>query len=152
MNRAAKWTSLLALLLLAVPAMAAAQQQAAGLPDANQLLRNPRLLIRYLKLDPTQAATLRTLLGQLQTTLKPIREGQKALYTELHAALDAENPDPTEVGQIVIDLYEGRETIRAAFATFDTAFSAILTPAQLAKWEALKEALKLLQPDEAAVV
>jgi len=152
MNRAARWTSLLALLLLAVPLAAQPTIDAATRPDAEQLLRRPRLLAKFLGLDPAQTATLQTLVNQLNATLKPLREEQKALYKELHAALDEDSPDPTEVGQIVIDLYDGREDIRAAFQTFDTAFSAILTPAQLAKWNALKAALKFLfDPPEPGV-
>jgi Spy/CpxP family protein refolding chaperone len=157
MNRALRSTSLLALLLLAVPLAAQpllplAPVTDAARPSPEQLLRRPGLLARFLGLDPAQTAKLKELLTQLNATLKPLREEQKALYQELHAALDADNPDPTEVGEIVIALYDGREEIRAAFATFDTAFSAILTPAQLAKWNALKEALKLLfDPPEPGV-
>ncbi len=145
MTRAARWTSVLALLLLLVPLAA----EAAAKPDPEQLFRNPRALARFLKLTPEQTATFKQLYNQLQQTLKPIREQQKALYEELHAQLDQENPDPCAVGATQIALYEGREDIRAAFETFDTAFSAILTPEQLAKWETLKEALKMLRGDEA---
>ncbi len=151
MTRAARWTSVLALLLLALP-LAAQPVVDAARPDPEQLLRRPNLLARFLGLDPAQTAKLKELLTQLNATLKPLRAEQKALYQELHAALDEESPDPTEVGQIVIDLHDGREEIRGAFQTFDTAFSAILTPAQLAKWNALKEALKFLfDPPEPGV-
>jgi Spy/CpxP family protein refolding chaperone len=141
MTRAAKWTSVLALLLLAP----LAAQAAPARPDPEQLFRNPRALARFLKLTPEQAATFKQLYSQLQQTLKPLREQQKALYEELQAQLDQENPDPCAVGATQIALYEGREDIRAAFETFDEAFSAILTPEQLAKWNALKEALKFLR-------
>ncbi|HEX5758480.1 MAG TPA: periplasmic heavy metal sensor [Thermoanaerobaculia bacterium] len=145
MTRAARWAAPLALLLATLALPLAAQTTAAARPDPGELFRNPRALARFLRLNEQQLGTFRQLYGQLQQTLKPLREQQRVLYEDLHDALEQANPDPCAVGQIQIDLHEGREQIRAAFETFDTAFSAILTPAQLAKWNALKGALRFLE-------
>lgn len=142
MTRAAKSASFALLLAAALALPAAAQTTAAARPDPEQLFRNPRQLARYLKLTPAQVTTFKQLYEQLQATLKPLREQQRALYEDLHEGLEAASPDACAIGQIQIDLYEGREQIRAALEAFDDAFSAILTPQQLTRWNALKEALK----------
>jgi Spy/CpxP family protein refolding chaperone len=143
MTRAARWTSLLALLLLALPL--AAQAAAPARPDPEQLFAHPRQLARFLKLTPEQQTTFKQLYDQLQATLKPLREQQRALYQQLHDQLEAEPQNACAIGETEIGLYQGRGQIRVAFETFDEAFSAILTPEQLAKWNALKDALKFLR-------
>ena len=142
MTRAAKTASFALFLFAALALPMGAQTTAAARPDPEQLFRNPRQLAKYLKLTPTQVTTFKQLYEQLQATLKPLREEQRALSADLHEALDAASPDACAIGQIHIDLHEGREEIRAALEAFDDAFSAILTPQQLTRWNALKEALK----------
>ena len=128
-------TTLVALLVLPLAAEAR---------SAAEILQNPRLLARYLKLTPEQVTTMQTLLKELQATVKPLREAQKDLYRAYHAELEEANPSACDVGAAAIALHENREKIKDAFEVFDQKFSAILTPEQLAKYEALKEAARLL--------
>ena len=112
------------------------------------ILRNPRALARYLKLTPEQAATFRTLQQELQADLKPLQGQLKPLKDQLETQLDAAAPEACAVGQTAVALDAVRDDIRAAYQGFDEAFSAILTPEQLAKYEHLKEAAGLYEEDE----
>lgn len=127
--------------LLWVPALAAA----APARGPAQILSNPRLLARYLRLTPEQVLQQRQLVQALRADLDPLREQRRALREDLRAALDGGSPDACAVGAIVVDLSELRGQIRAELEEFDDAFSAILTPQQLARYEALKEAVRLLR-------
>jgi Spy/CpxP family protein refolding chaperone len=112
------------------------------------ILRNPRALARYLKLTAEQAATFKTLREELQADLKPLQDQLKPLQDQLKTQLAADSPDACAVGQTTVALDAVRDDIRAAYEEFDTAFSAILTPEQLAKYEHLKEAAGLYEEDE----
>lgn len=112
------------------------------------ILRNPRALARYLRLTPEQNATFKTLREELQADLKPLQPQIKPLREQLADQLDAAAPDACAVGQTAVALDAVRDDIRAAYEKFDTAFSAILTPEQLAKYEHLKEAAGLYDEDE----
>jgi Spy/CpxP family protein refolding chaperone len=112
------------------------------------ILRNPRALARYLKLTPEQVATFKTLREELQADLKPLQTQLKPLQDQLKTQLDAAAPEACAVGQTAVALDAVRDDIRAAYEDFDEAFSAILTPEQLAKYEHLKEAAGLYEDDE----
>jgi Spy/CpxP family protein refolding chaperone len=133
----------IAALLLLLPLAAQAQPRQGRGQDPASILQNPRLLARYLKLTPDQTKTLQQLAQDLQQTVKPLAEAGKPLRETFYADLDAANPNPCTVGQDALALHENREKIKAAFVDFDRRFSAILTPEQLAKYEALKEAARL---------
>lgn len=133
------------LAVLALPFLAEAAR-----PPVNpgEILRNPRLLARYLKLTADQAATLKTLRQELQADLKPLQDQLKPLQDQLETQLDAASPEACAVGQTVVAIDGVRDDIRAAYEEFDTKFSAILTPEQLAKYEHLKEAAGIYDEDE----
>jgi Spy/CpxP family protein refolding chaperone len=127
--------------LLWVPALAAA----APARGPAQILSNPRLLARYLRLTPEQVQQQRQLVQALRADVEPLRAQRTALREDLRAALEGGSPDACAVGAIVVDLSELRGQIRAELEEFDDAFSDILTPEQLARYEALKEAVRLLR-------
>ena len=127
--------------LLWVPALAAA----APARGPAQILSNPRLLARYLRLTPEQVQQQRQLVQALRADVEPLREQRKALREDLREALEGGSPDACAVGAIVVDLSELRGQIRGELEEFDDAFSDILTPEQLARYEALKEAVRLLR-------
>ena len=133
-----------AMALLLLPLAVQAQRQGRG-QDAASILENPRLLARYLKLTPDQVKTLQQLAQDLQRTVKPLVEDGKPLRETFYRDLEAANANPCTVGQDALALHENREKIKAAYEDFDRKFSAILTPEQLARYEALKEAARLLR-------
>jgi Spy/CpxP family protein refolding chaperone len=125
--------------LLAVPLMAEA---ARGPRNPADVLHNARALAKYLKLTPAQIETTKGLLEDLHATTKPLYEQIEPLETQFHAQLDAASPNACAVGATVVQIDALRDQIRDARQDFDAAFSAILTPAQLAKYEALKDLVK----------
>jgi Spy/CpxP family protein refolding chaperone len=137
--------ALLALLIL--PSLALAARPGGG-ASPDEILRNPRLLSRYLKLDAAQVAQLRTFSAELKTALEAVRTARKPLQENLAALLAATNRDPCAIGAAVIALHDNGDQARAALERFDDQFSAILTPEQLAKYEALKAAARALAGHE----
>ncbi|HEX9940584.1 MAG TPA: periplasmic heavy metal sensor [Thermoanaerobaculia bacterium] len=132
--------------LLALPLAADAQQR--GPRDAGTILNNPRLLARYLKLTPEQVATTQKLFAELRATVEPLRKAQGPLREAFYNELEEASPNACNVGQAAIALHENQEKIKEAFEEFDRKFSAILTPEQLAKYEALKAAARLFRGGE----
>jgi Spy/CpxP family protein refolding chaperone len=141
---------LAALALLALPVLPAAAQstaydfdvQKAAGPDARSaasLLTHPKALARFLHLSAEQAAQLQTLWNTLQTTVGTVRDARAPLCQQLRADLTATPQDPQAVGTAAIALYANKQQIAAARQTFDTAFSALLTPGQLNRYNALKQ-------------
>lgn len=137
------------LTLLAVPFLAQARPGGGGGGgNPAEILHNARALARYLKLTPAQIETTKGLLEDLRATTKPLYEQIEPLEAQRRAQLDAAHPDACAVGATVVKIDALRDQIRDAREDFDAAFSAILTPAQLAKYEALKDLLKPGEDEE----
>ena len=132
--------------LLTLPLLAGAAPRRGGNPG--DILTNPRALARYLKLTPAQVETTKQLLQTLHATTRPLHEQQKPLAEQLRAQLDAAGPDACAIGTTLLEIEDLRDQVREAREDFDEAFSAILTPQQLAKWEALKDVLKAGEEEE----
>jgi Spy/CpxP family protein refolding chaperone len=127
--------------LLALPFAAEAQRPGR---DPGELLHNPRALARYLKLTPEQVTATQKLLADLKAVVEPLRQAEKTLRETLRTDLNAASPNPCTVGQDLLAVRANEEKIKAALDEFDRKFSALLTPEQLARYEALKEAARLL--------
>jgi Spy/CpxP family protein refolding chaperone len=136
MKRAHVFAAALAALLL-VPALAQAAR--GGRPSPEEILRNPRLLARYLDLTEAQQTQAQALFNTLNTSLRSIHEQEKQVREQLAAELAKPSPDACTAGGYVVQIKGFAEQAAAALRTFDTAFAAILTPEQLAKYNALKE-------------
>ena len=130
--------------LLLLPLAASA---APGRGNPADILTNPRALARYLKLTPAQIETTKQLFQTLHNTTKPLHEQQKPLREQLRDQIDA-GADACTVGNTLLQLEGVRGQIRDARQDFDDAFSAILTPEQLAKYEALKDAVRIGEEEE----
>ena len=128
--------ALLCLSALAAPASAR---------GPGDILRNPRLLARYLRLTPEQVQQQRQLVQELKAEVGPLRAQGKELRADLRAALEESSPEACGVGALVVEIDGIRDQVREALAEFDTAFTAILTPEQRERYEALKEAARLLR-------
>jgi Spy/CpxP family protein refolding chaperone len=135
-------TALFALLVLPLAAEAAGRQPPR---DPGAILRNPRALAIYLRLTPEQVTVAQRLAAELKAKETPLLQAEKQLAEAYRNLLEAANPNPCDVGQAALALRANREKIRAALEDFDTKFSAILTPDQLARYEALKAAAHFLQ-------
>jgi Spy/CpxP family protein refolding chaperone len=129
---------LLAFALTAVLVPAAAL--AAARPTPDQILHSPRLLAKYLQLTPDQIAKAQPLYKALGTTLKGLHTQEESLRQQLQTLLGGSIPSACDVGAVVLQIDGLRDQAKTALQTFDTAFSALLTPEQLVKYEALKDA------------
>jgi len=141
--------AVLCLLALPVAAQSAAFDFDGQRPDARaaeNILTHPRALARFLHLSDSQASQLQTLWTTLQTTTTALRQARGPLCTSLRADLAAQNA--SAVGTDALGLFNNKSQIEAAFRTFDTAFSAILTPAQLAQYTTLKQIAHLDEAGE----
>ena len=125
--------------LLLLPALAEAARDR---PSPEQILHSPKLLARYLNLTASQVTQEEALFKTLGESLKAIHEQEKVLRDQLQAELEKANPDACTAGGYVVSIHGLYEQAEAALHTFDTAFSAILTPEQLAKYNALKELVR----------
>jgi Spy/CpxP family protein refolding chaperone len=142
-----KTIAVVLLALLILPVLAAAAPGRGG-PGPEEILRNPRLLARYLKLTEAQAAQLRTFSAELKTSLEAIRTARRPLEQSFHTLITATSPNACAVGDAALALHANSEQAKAALETFDDKFSAILTPEQLARYEALKAAAHALGGDD----
>lgn len=125
----------------AAAASGASQATAAAPADATgavYLLRHPRALAKFLRLSAEQTSTLVTLHETLETAVAPLRQDRVPLCQQLSADLAAGSPDAATIGAAALALYDNKQSIAAARKTFDSSFSAILDPNELAAYEALK--------------
>jgi Spy/CpxP family protein refolding chaperone len=106
--------------------------------SADYILSHPRALSKYLHLSKDQDTQLQALWTALQTSVDALRQARGPLCNQLRTDLTG-NAGAATVGTDSINLFTNKEAIRTARQTFDTAFSAILTPDQLTKYNALKQ-------------
>jgi len=137
---------LVAAAVLCLPALPLAAQSVAFESDAasarsgsaDAILSHPRALAKYLHLTSAQNTQLQALATTLQTSVDALRQARGPLCATLRTDLGG-TPNPATVGTDSINLFNNKAAIRTARQTFDTAFSAILTPEQLAKYNTLKQ-------------
>lgn len=124
------------LVLLAVPALALAEA-AAATPAQHQAHFEMHLqhLAQKLNLNAEQQASAKQLAEDLKSKMQPLHQAQQALHTQLKAALAAPSPDAATVGQLVIQLHQGRAQIKPVIEAFHQQFQALLNPDQLAQYK-----------------
>src|SRR4051794_5425055 len=83
-----------------------------GQPNPDQILRNPRLLARYLHLTPDQVTQEQQLFKTLGTALKGLRDQEKPLHDQLQALLAGSNPSACDVGALVVQIDGLRDQAR----------------------------------------
>lgn len=118
-----------------------AQEEGGDNKAIAQFLKNPQILVRALRLTPTQTTTLRTLATATRTAIRPIGEEIKNLSEEIRDGLNATTPDACAVGALLVTRHGKSEDVEALLQDFDDDFAAILTPEQLLKYDALKDRL-----------
>lgn len=95
-------------------------------------------LAGWLELTDEQIEAARALFETVRTEAEPLRDEQKALRDELRTVLEADAPDATEVGTLVLALHDNRQEIRGLREAAWADFEALLTPEQLEKLEQLQ--------------
>jgi Spy/CpxP family protein refolding chaperone len=93
---------------------------------------------RFLELTEDQQARLAELREQGRPERERLRELSREANRRFREALEAESPDPAEVGQAAIDMHALRQQQRTQGESFQNAFEGLLTSEQLRKWEMMQ--------------
>lgn len=102
-------------------------------------------LADYLSLTAAQETRVQQLREKTRVAIEPLLEERKPLVEQVRAALDS-HADAATVGAAVIAAHEHGEKIRAVREQHDKELETLLTPAQLSRWRALKDARKMMKP------
>lgn len=97
-------------------------------------------IAEYLGLDAQQRAAVTQLHAQQRDALKPLSEEGRELRRKLREATEAEKPDALAVGEATLALKAHRDRAKAERAAFEQKLTALLTPEQRQKYDALKAA------------
>jgi Spy/CpxP family protein refolding chaperone len=133
--------ALLGLLALPLAAQVVAYESDAASAksgSADYILTHPRALSKYLHLSSDQNTQFQGFWTTLQTSVEALRQARGPLCSQLRTDLNG-TANAATVGTDSINLFANKQAIGTARQTFDTAFSAILTPDQLTKYNALKQ-------------
>jgi Spy/CpxP family protein refolding chaperone len=92
-----------------------------------------------LDLTEDQEAEAKKLHEEMFAKAQPLMEQHSQQMEQVHALLDADNPDATEVGTKMIEAHSYMKQIRTLHDDAMTRFSALLTAEQKAELEELKK-------------
>lgn len=98
----------------------------------------------YLGLSDTQVASLKAALKARADANQPIREQIQAKQKLLDEEMAKDNPNPTTVGNLMVEIKKLRDSIRDKATGPFTDALAVLTPAQQTKLKELEAAQKLV--------
>jgi Spy/CpxP family protein refolding chaperone len=102
--------------------------------------RRAARLAEYLGLDAGQKTAVQQLQEQHREEMKAVWEEGRELRKKLRDATEAEKSDAQAVGEAMLALKAHRERAKAGRAEFEKKLTALLTPEQKQKFEALKAA------------
>jgi Spy/CpxP family protein refolding chaperone len=102
-------------------------------------------LADYLSLTGAQKTQVQKLQETTKAAIEPLFQEHRQLAEAVRTALE-NKADAATVGAAVIAAYEQGEKIRAVRDQFETELEALLTPEQLTRWQALKDARKMMPP------
>jgi Spy/CpxP family protein refolding chaperone len=113
--------------------------------------RTPDALVAYLNLSESQVAALEENNQAMRQAIRAVMESARGERNGVREELKQDNPNPTIVGQALVDAKENREAIRAKTAEFRASALAILTADQQASLAALQQALDLVPTARQAI-
>lgn len=130
----------LALSTVAVAAAGHGGPHAKG-PMAERVLEHRfERLAEYLELTEAQRAEAEALRERWLGDLRERHEANAASFETIHEMAAADNPDPTAIGELVIQMHREREAMRAAHESYHAELVKVLTPEQAEKLEAWEAA------------
>lgn len=101
----------------------------------------PQLLAEFLGLTDAQTAQVEPLRETLRATIEPLREQKRANHDEIRAAIEA--GDTAKAGELLAASHNLTQQMKAAHDAYATAFEALLTSEQKAKWAVYDEIAEL---------
>jgi len=122
---------LIALIILAVAGPVLAQAPEGGPPPIVEASHNA--VVTFLKLTPEQVAEWDVIYKDHRDAEEPLQEAIREVQDELDALLEDENPDPANVGELVIERRELGEQLLDVHMTYHEAFVALLEQNQVKK-------------------
>jgi len=137
-RRTAKPIHVILLLTAAFLSSGLATAQDRGGRRGGSLVPHQRVLEHLGISDPGQLELIDQLVEAAKTDLGILREEQNDYRQQLRTLLDAEAPDPTEVGNLVIWIHNSGQDIRSIQQSYREKFDLLLTPEQLTAWEEFK--------------
>lgn len=108
-----------------------------GSPD--DMARHVEFIAKALDLTADQKAAAQALHAEVAAKAKPLMEQHHQQWEEIHALLEKDNPDPTEIGQRMIAAHAAGEQLKALHEDAMTRFSALLNADQLEKFKKMHE-------------
>jgi Spy/CpxP family protein refolding chaperone len=100
------------------------------MPSDERIDRSLDTLQRTLNLNSSQVARIRELARSRRESISTIRDQAKPKFEQLMSLLKQENPDPSAVGRIVIELKGIHQQVQTKQADYEKQLSSILTPTQ----------------------
>lgn len=102
--------------------------------------RGPGRLIEFLELTEAQQEEWKAAHEAHRESAEPIMDQVRDNRTELHEAIESDNPNPTEIGELTLAGRDLRRELEASQEELRQALESVLTPEQLEKWEAFEAA------------
>ena len=130
-------------LIVLISTIASAQQPRRMRPDGPP--PPPPRLDEFLNLTPDQQTQIDALHQSQRATVEPLFEAKRAEDEKLRAMLESPAPDPTAIGRQVLAIHAIDQQIKAAHDATEQKVSALLTPDQRVRFEAM---LALRRPPE----
>ena len=112
-------------------------------PEGRRGNQTPDALVAFLHLSEAQVAALQENNKAMREEIRAIMEAARSERDGVREELKQDNPNPTIVGQALVDAKETRDAIKAKSAEFRVKALAILTADQRASLTALQQALDL---------
>jgi Spy/CpxP family protein refolding chaperone len=135
----------LSLIIATVATVASAQE-----PERHVFMRHPggggEHVASALNLSTDQKVQWDAIHQQLEASVKPLFEQHHAAEQQLNAAASASNPDATEVGRAYLAMRAIDKQIKAAHESTKAKVSAILTPDQKTKFDAMHSEMRHGEP------
>jgi Spy/CpxP family protein refolding chaperone len=136
-----------------IPSQAGATQGSA--PPSNSAASDacapPTLVASFLNFTEPQATQFQALLGQFLPVLQSLQQQIAELQTQLDALLSRPNPNPGQIGSLVLQIHALQQQETQAIENFQNLFASLLTDQQKQKVQAVTQAAQL-QPVVGAFV
>ena len=134
-----KW-KVVAAFLMAASAFGQAPTGRQARSAGERALRGVETLKESIGLTDAQVQQLRELRKQQADAVRPVLQQIREKRQALAEAMKAENPDPGQVGQLMVDAKKLEQSIRQGHAAYREKAQSVLTPEQKTKLEGLKQA------------
>ena len=104
-----------------------------------------RALIDFLELTPEQEESWTALHEEFRQTMHTLMGQQRTLSENLRALLESDDPDPREVGSLVLAQQDYRQQLESGRADLEVQLVQILNDEQLVRYQAFRAASEILR-------